>query len=51
MYRGSAKLRASLKNWTMDRVPKKKAVSVNFSHAMFSVLDFLTLKDGMDRSP
>ena len=27
----------------MDTVPKKKTVSVNFTHAMFSVFDFLTL--------
>jgi hypothetical protein len=28
---------------------KKKKVSVNFSHAMFSLLHFLTLEDGTDR--
>jgi hypothetical protein len=27
----------------------KKIVSVNFSHALFSLLDFLTLEDGADR--
>ena len=31
------------------KVPKKKAVSVNFSHAVFSPLDLLTLEDGPDR--
>ena len=29
--------------------PKKKTVSVNFSHALFSLLDFLTYEDGGDR--
>jgi len=33
----------------MDKVPKKNTVSVNFSNAMFSLLDFLILKDGNDR--
>jgi len=28
----------------MDKVPKKKIVSVNFSCAVFSLFDFLTLK-------
>jgi hypothetical protein len=32
----------------MDKVPKKKVVSVNFSCAVFSLLDFLTLEDGAD---
>jgi hypothetical protein len=31
------------------KVQKKKAVSVNFSRALFSPLDFLTLEDGTDR--
>jgi len=31
----------------MDRVPKKKIVSVNFNHAV--LFDFLTLKDGTNR--
>ena len=30
----------------MDIVPEKKTVSVNFSHAVSSLLDFLTLKMG-----
>jgi len=33
----------------MDKVPKKKIVSVNFSCAVFSLFDFLTLEDGTDR--
>jgi len=33
----------------MDKVPKKNSVSVNFSHAMFCLLDFMTLKDGTNR--
>jgi len=28
----------NLKNETMDKVPKKKTVSVTFSHAVFSLL-------------
>ena len=32
----------------MDKVPKKKTMSVNFSRA-FPLLDFLTLKDGTNR--
>jgi hypothetical protein len=32
----------------MDKVPKKD-VSINFSHAQFSHLDFLTLEDGTDK--
>jgi hypothetical protein len=33
-----------------DRLsPKKRRLSVNFSHALFSLLDFLTLADGTDR--
>ena len=39
----------SLKNLMTDKVPKNKIVSVNFSRAMFSLLDFLTLEDGSDR--
>jgi len=38
---------ASLKNYITDRVQKKKTVSVNFSHAVFSILDFL--RSGTDR--
>jgi hypothetical protein len=30
----------------MKKVPKKKIVSVNFIHVLFSVLDFVTLEDG-----
>ena len=37
----------------MDRVPphpkKKKIVSANFDHALFSLLDFLTSEDGTDK--
>jgi len=33
----------------MDKVPKKKSVSVNFSCAVFCLLDFMTLKDGTNR--
>ena len=33
----------------MDKVPKKKIVSVKFSHAVLSLLYFLTLEDGTDR--
>jgi hypothetical protein len=34
----------------MDKVPKKrKIVSVNFYHAVFSLLDFLTLETGTDK--
>jgi len=32
----------------MDKVPKKKIVSVNFSHAVFSVVDFFTFENGTD---
>jgi hypothetical protein len=32
----------------MDSVPKRKNVSVNFLHALFSLLDFLTLLAGTD---
>jgi len=31
----------------MEKVPKIKIVSVNFSCAVFSLLDFLTLEAGM----
>jgi len=34
----------------MDKVPKKKTMSVKFSHALFSLLDFVTHEDGIDRS-
>jgi len=33
----------------MDKVPKKKIVSVNFSGTMFSLWDFLTLEDRTDK--
>jgi len=33
----------------MDKVPKKKTVSVYFSPALFCLTDFLTLKDSTDR--
>jgi hypothetical protein len=32
----------------MNEVTKKKILSVNFSHAVFSLLDFFTLEDGND---
>jgi hypothetical protein len=31
----------------MDKVSKKKIVSVNFRHAVFSLLDFLTFEAGI----
>jgi len=34
----------------LDKVPKKKIASVTFSHALFSLLDFLILEYGADRS-
>jgi hypothetical protein len=34
----------------MNKVPKKKIVLVNFSCAMFSLMDFLTPEDGIKRS-
>jgi len=33
----------------MDEVSKKKIVSVNFTCALFSLLDVLTLDNGIDR--
>jgi hypothetical protein len=33
----------------MDEVPEKKIVSVDFCHAVFSLLHFLTLEAGTDR--
>jgi hypothetical protein len=33
----------------MEKVPKKKTVSVNFPGALFSVLDFLALEYGTER--
>jgi len=33
----------------MDKSQKKKIVSVNFNHAPFSLLDFLTLENGTNR--
>ena len=35
----------------MDKVPKKKIVSVNFSHALIFLLDFLSFEYGTDRLP
>jgi len=35
----------------MDEVPKKKTVSVNFCHAVFSFFNFLTLEAGINRLP
>ena len=43
------KYHASLKKQTVEKSRKKKIVSVNFSHALFSMLDFLTLEDGTYR--
>jgi hypothetical protein len=37
------------KNQTLDKVPKEKIVSINFSGALFSLLDFLITVDGIDR--
>jgi len=31
------------------QAPKKKIVSCNFSHTLFSLLDFVTSEDGTDR--
>jgi hypothetical protein len=33
----------------MNKIPNKKSVSVCFSYIMFSLIDFLTLKDGTDK--
>jgi hypothetical protein len=33
----------------MDKVPKKKIVSVNITHAVFSLLDLLNLEDRSNR--
>ena len=33
----------------MDKGPKKKTVSINFSRAVFSLLDILNLEAGTDR--
>jgi hypothetical protein len=33
----------------MDKVPKEKIVSFNFSGALFSLLDFLIPVDGINR--
>jgi hypothetical protein len=38
-----------LKKLEGGQVPKKKIVSFNFSHTLFSVLDFLTLENGTER--
>jgi len=43
------KYRVYLKNQTMNRVPKEKTVSVNFSGALFSLLNFLIPVDGTNR--
>jgi hypothetical protein len=32
----------------LDNVPKKKIVSINLNHVLFSPLDFLTLEAGTD---
>jgi hypothetical protein len=39
--------RLALKNRTIDKVPKN-IVSVNFNHALLSLFDLLTHKDGTD---
>jgi hypothetical protein len=33
----------------MDKIPKKKNVSVKFSHALLSLLDFFTLQNAPDK--
>jgi len=33
----------------MEKIPKKKTVSVNFPGALFSILDFLALENGTER--
>jgi hypothetical protein len=38
-----------LRNWAMDVVPKLKIVLVNFSLAVFSLLDFLTHEAGTNK--
>jgi len=35
----------------MDKVPKNKNVSVNFSYALFPLLDFLAHEDETERLP
>jgi hypothetical protein len=35
----------ALKNWMVDEVLKKNDVSFNFSHALFSFLEFLAIKE------
>jgi len=35
----------------VDKVPKQKIVSVNFSNTVISLLGFLTFEDGTDRLP
>jgi len=40
---------APLRNWRIDEVSKKKIVSVNFCHALFCLLHFLTLEAVTDR--
>jgi len=39
---------ASLTIWTMNKGPPPKKKSVNFPHALFSLLNFLTLEAGTD---
>jgi hypothetical protein len=43
------KCHAYLKNQMMDKVPKERIVSVNFSGALVSLLDFLIPVVGIDR--
>jgi hypothetical protein len=44
------KRHASLKNYMVDKVPPlQNKLSVNFSRALFSALDFLTFEVGADR--
>jgi hypothetical protein len=38
----------TLRRLMMDKVPKKKIMSGNFLYAVFSLLDFFTLKAGTD---
>jgi hypothetical protein len=43
------KRHACLKSWRMDKAPKKKNVSVSFSHILLPLLDFSTVEDGTNR--
>jgi hypothetical protein len=45
----AAKTLCFLKKLVNKQKKKKKVVSVNFSRALFCLLDFLTLEDGMNK--